>query len=280
VNFEGGSFDATRYTTTFGVGASSVGSWTPNRLFFFTETGVYYKRYLSIYDSLVADRPKIQVANGTNNSTAILTNTAGISRSFLTVRIQPVQRFELDFNHNYFRDFPTFDLNLVSTGLVDKLLFQGLSVGSRIDLMKQLTFYNSFGRSSQTGDAHSSWNQMYGLTLGRIWRTGIRADARYTKFNSPFASGSYEALFLSRSFRDNLRWEVRTGKQNLISAFTRQTSYRGLGTTLDWTPGSRVFMDLNFDLQRGVTQNYSQWFVSFGYRFDSHGVSKAEALRK
>jgi len=114
---------------------------------------------------------------------------------------------------------------------------------------------------------------MYGLTLGKIWRTGIRADVRYTKFNSPYASGTYEALFLWRNFRDNLRWEVRTGEQNLVSAFTRQDNYRGLGTTLDWTPGSRLFLSLNCDFQRGVIQNDSQWFVTFGYRFDNRGVN-------
>jgi len=31
---------------------------------------------------------------------------------------------------------------------------------------------------------------MYGVTLGNIWRTGIRADARFTRFNSSFGSGN------------------------------------------------------------------------------------------
>ena len=280
VNLEGGSFDATRYTFTVGAGASSIGSFRPDRPFVFTEAGVSYGRYLAVYEALLADRPKIQVANGTGVAVTNLTNTAGISRSFLTVHVQPASRLSVDLNYNYFRDFPTFDLSLVSTGLVDKLLFQGLSVGASLEVIKHLTLYSSLGRSSQSGDVRHSWNQMYGLTLGQIWRTGIRADARYTKFNSSFASGYYEALFLSRNFRDNLRCEVRAGQQNLISPYTRQTSYRGLGTTLDWTPGAHFFVGLNFDVQRGVLQNYSQWFMSFGYRFDSHSARKAEALSK
>jgi hypothetical protein len=280
VNFEGGSFDATRYTATFGVGASSIGSWRPDRPFIFVETGLFYKRYLSIYESLQADRPKIQVANGAGNTTTTFTNTAGTSRSFVTVNLQPVSRFSININHNYFRDYPTFDLNLISTGLIDKLLFQGLSVGSQLNISKNLTFYNSFGRSSQSGEAHNAWNQMYGLTLSQIWRTRIRADVRYSKFNSAYASGHYEALFLSRSVRDNLALQVMAGQQNLVSPYTRQTSYRSLGTMLDWTPRSHLFMSLNFNLQRGIIQSYSQWFVSFGYRFDSRGVGKTEALRK
>ncbi len=280
VNFEGGSFDATRYTLTVGVGASSIGGFRPDRPFVFTEAGLFYKRYLSVYEALLADRPKIQVANGPGGSVTDFTNTAGISRSFLTIRLQPVARLSIDINHNYLRDFPTFDLNLVSTGLVDKLLFQGLSVGLSVEVIKHLTLYSSLGRNLQSGDARSAWNQMYGLTLSSIWRTGIRADARYTKFDSAYASGHYAALFLSRNVRDNLSLQVNVGEQNLLSSYTRQTSYRGAGATVDWTPGPHLFVDLNYNLQRGVTQNYSQWFVSFGYRFDSRGVRTTEALGK
>lgn len=275
-NFEGGSFDATHYCVTFGAGASSINSWKPDRPFAFSETTLSYKRYLTIYESLIADRPTIQMASG--GATTSLTNTAGISRSFLTISLQPVSRFSIDANYNYFRDYPSFDLNLVSIGLVDKLLFQGLSIGTRFEITKRISFYDSFGRSSASGDPRKSWNQMYGVTLNPVRRTGIRADVRYSTFTSVYATGNYEALFLSRNFTDRLHWEANIGKQNLVSQFTHNTTFRDYGTMLDWTPGRRFFLDLNFNVQRGVTQSYNQWFITLGYRFDSHDRPRANVL--
>ncbi|HET7212580.1 MAG TPA: hypothetical protein VFL79_03275 [Terriglobia bacterium] len=261
INFEGGAFDDWRYTSTFGLGLSTLG-WTADKQFLFTENGVFYKQVFSIYESLEADRPHLPNQAGGNNFT-------GISRSFVTVRVKPARRFTLDLNHNYFREIPTFDLALVSTGLVDKLLFQGFSAGARVDLPYRLTVYNSLGRSSKTGDAKSSWNQMYGVTLGSIWRTGIRGDARYSKFDSSFGSGDYYSLSLSRDFGDAFRCEVTAGRQNLVSIFTRDSSYRTLGTQIDWFPKGSFYLDGGFTQQQGTTQNYSQWYFGFGYRFDS-----------
>lgn len=280
VNFEGGSFDATHYSVTFGAGASSINSWKPDRPFAFSETTLSYKRYLTVYESLIVDRPTVQLASSNASSTTTLTNTAGISRSFLTVSLQPASRFSINANYNYFRDYPSFDLNLVSTGLVDKLLFQGFSLGTRFDVTKRLTFYDSFGRSSASGDARKSWNQMYGLTLSPVWRTGIRADVRYSTFTSPYATGNYEALFLSRNFTDKLHWEANIGKQNLVSQFTHNTRYHDYGTSLDWLPGHRFFLDFNFNVERGITQSYNQWFVTFGYRFDSRDRDRTNALNR
>ena len=280
VNFEGGNFDATHYSVTFGAGASSINSWKPDRPFVFSETTVSYNRYLTVYESLIADRPTVRTASTTGGPVTNLTNTTGISRSFLTVNLQPVSRFSINANYNYFRDYPSFDLNLVSTGLVDKLLFKGLSIGTRFDITKRLSFYNSFGRSSASGDARKSWNQMYGLTLNPVWRTGIRADVRYSTFASSYATGNYEALFLSRNFTDRLHWEANIGKQNLVSPFTHNTSFHDYGTLLDWTPGRRFLLDFNFNVQRGITQSYNQWFVTFGYRFDSRRRSRKSALRR
>ena len=273
VNFEGGSFDSTRYTSTFGVGVSSLG-WRTEKQFFFMENGIFYKQYVSIYHSLQADNPRIQ------SPTGLMTNTAGLSRSFLTLRVQPVRRFSFDINHNYFRDFPTFDPRLVATGLVDKLLFQGLSVGTRVDLPRHITIYDSFGRSTRTGDARSSWNQMYGVIFGQIWRTGIRGDVRYSQFDSSFGQGHYSALSLSRTFRDTLRLEVTAGRQSFNSPLTRDTNYRNLGTTFEWYPGSSFFMDGGFSRQQGTIQDYSQWYVGFGYRFDSYRRSRTEVASR
>src|SRR5579884_922884 len=54
VNFEGGSYDAFRYTTTSGFGVSMI-HFNVDRPFVFFENGLFYKRFLSIYDSLQID---------------------------------------------------------------------------------------------------------------------------------------------------------------------------------------------------------------------------------
>lgn len=261
INFEGGGFDAWRYTSTFGVGLSTLG-WTADRQFLFTENGVFYKQFFSIYESMQADRPHVP-------NQAAGTNYTGISRSFVTIRVSPIKRVTIDLNHNYFREVPTFDLALISTGLVDKLLFQGFSGGLRVKLPYRLTVYNSLGRSSKTGDAKSSWNQMYGVTVGSIWRTGIRGDVEYSKFDSSFGSGNYYTVSLSREFKDVFRCEVTAGRQNLVSIFTNDSSYRTLGTQFDWYPKGSFYLNGGITQQQGTTQHYSQWYFGVGYRFDS-----------
>src|SRR5260370_26853707 len=121
VAFEAGSFDKLRFTSTEGVAVSGM-EWREDRQFLFNETGVFYKRFLSIYNSSQADKqhePSGGIAEG-------------LSRSFSTLRVQPVSFFSIDVNHNYFRDVPTFSAALVSTGLLDKFLFQGFSAGARV----------------------------------------------------------------------------------------------------------------------------------------------------
>jgi hypothetical protein len=260
VNFEGGSFDNIHYTSTSGVAISTLG-WKIDRPFVFFENGVSYKHFLSIYHSLQADAPR-----GTSQVAA---PGAGISRSYLTVRIQPTPRLAFDFNHNYFRDVPTFDPNLVATGLVDKLLFQGLSVGVRAEPVRHYFFYVNVGRSDRTGDARPSLNQLYGFTVDHIWRTGLRADVRYSKFDSSFGRGAYRALSLSRNLGENMRFEVQAGGQSLVSTFTNLTSSRFLMASVDTNLGSHYFLQGGFTAQRGLQQAYNQWFITMGYRFDN-----------
>lgn len=154
---------------------------------------------------------------------------------------------------------------------MDKLLFQGLSVGARVELPEHITVYNSLGRSSKTGDANGSWNQMYGFTVGRIWRTGMRGDVRYSKFDSSFERGDYYALSLSlsREFGEAFRIEGTAGRQSLVSTFTRDSSYRTFGAHFDWFPKGSLYFDGGFARQLGTTQDYSQWYIGLGYRFDS-----------
>jgi hypothetical protein len=261
VNFQGGDFDAFHYTSTAGLGVSTL-KWQIDRPFVFLENTFSYKRYLSIYHSLQADSPA--------GNPAVPAPGPGLSRSFLTFRIQPHPRLELDFNHNYFRDVPTFDPQLIGTGLLDKYLFQGFSAGARVEVVKQIFVYGSLGQSNRSGDAKTSLNQMYGITFNRLPWWGLRADAHYSRFNSSFGSGSYRAASLSRNFSDDMRLEIMAGDQTFSSLLTTNDRSRFVNTNLDFALGAHYFMQGGFTLNRGQL-SYDQWMFTFGYRFDSRG---------
>jgi len=155
--------------------------------------------------------------------------------------------------------------------LVDKLLFQGVSAGVRVELPDHVSLYSNLGRSSRTGDVKQSWNALYGLTLGRIWRTGLRMDARYSKFDSAFGQGWYESLSLSRNFTERMRWELQGGRQSFSSPLTTDNGSTFVNSLLDVNVGSNYFMEGGITFQRGQSQDYQQWFTTFGYRFDNRG---------
>ncbi len=259
VNFQGGDFDAFHYTSTSGLGVSTL-KWKIDRPFVFFENTLSYKRYLSIYHSLQADSPA--------GNPAVPAPGPGISRSFLTLRIQPHSRLELDFNHNYFRDVPTFDPQLIGTGLLDKYLFQGFSVGARVEVVKQIFVYSTLGQSNRSGDAKSSLNQMYGVTFNHLPWLGLRADAHYSRFSSSFGSGSYRAVSLSRNFSDDIRLEVLGGDQTFSSLLTSNNRSRFITSNLDFAVGAHYFMQGGFTVNRGEL-SYDQWMFTLGYRFDS-----------
>ncbi len=260
VNFEGGSFDSVHYTSTSGVALSSLG-WVLDRPFIFFENGIFFKRYFSIYQSAQADDPR--------PAPGVPPAGAGLSRSYTTLRFQPHKRIAFDLNHNYFRDIPTFSQQLISTGLVDKYLFQGLSAGVRVETVRHITLYTDLGRSSRSGDQRNSWNQLYGVTWDRMWKTGLRADVRFSKFDSSFGSGTYRSLALSRNFGERLHWQVQAGRQTLVSTFTSQGASRFLNASVDGTFARHYFLQGDFTAQRGAVFDYDQWIMTFGYRFDN-----------
>jgi AMIN domain len=265
VNFEGGSYDDFHYTSTSGLGLSTL-NWQIDRPFLFFENTLSYKRYLSIYDSLQADSPR--------GNQAVAAPGPGLSRNFFTLRLQPHPRLELDFNHTYFRDIPTFDPTLIGTGLLDKYLFQGFSVGARVEVVKQIFLYTDIGRSNRTGDAKNSWNQSYGITFGQLPWTGLRADLHYSKFDSSFGAGSYRALSLSRNITDVLRLEVLAGDQSYTSSFSGNNHARFVTGNVETSFGPRYFLQGGFTTSRGNTMNYNQWMFTLGYRFDSRSKRK------
>ncbi|HET7205699.1 MAG TPA: AMIN domain-containing protein [Terriglobales bacterium] len=265
INFESGSFDSFRYTSTSGVGISTL-KWRVDRPFIFFENTVTYKRYFSIYHSLEADSPR--------GNAAVAAPGPGIGRSFLTVRVQPHERLELDFNHTYFRDIPTFDPALIGTGLLDKYLFQGFSAGARVEVIKHVWAYTDLGLSNRSGDTNHSLNQMYGLTFDRVPWLGLRVDGHYSKFNSSFGAGSYEAFSVSRNLGESLRLEVLVGQQNFVSSIAARDRARFVTSNLELPVGQHYFFQGGFTTSRGSVLNYNQWLVMLGYRFDSKHRTK------
>jgi AMIN domain-containing protein len=259
VNFEGGDYDAVHYSSTSGAGLSTL-KWKIDRPFIFFENGVSYKRYLSIYHSLQADSP-------TGNQ-VVQAPGPGVNRSFFTLRFVPHERVELDLNHTYFRDIPTFDPQLVGTGLLDKYLFQGYSGGVRVHVVNNLWVYSTLGRSNRTSDAKASLNQLYGVTLGHLPWTSIRADVHYSRFNSSFGSGSYESVSLSRNLGENLRWEVLAGRQSFASPAASDAAHF-INALIEANLGRNYFIQSGYTFSRGGLQSYDQWLFTFGYRFDT-----------
>jgi hypothetical protein len=258
LNYTAGSFETVRVSSTAGLALSYI-QWKPERQFAFFENGLFFRRYLSIYHNLETDRIR-----GQQNPAE---NGMRLSRSFLTVRLQPLRYLSFDVSHNYFRTLPTFDPRLVATGLVDKLLFQGVSAGFRLELPWRTSAYASFGRSSQSTDSRSSLNQMYGLAKSNIFRTGIRVDARYSKFASSFGRGTYRSLSVSRSFGEKIRFDLQAGEQNYASALTNQNRARFINSSVDWFLAAHYALGAGYTLYRSPTQNYNQMYVNLGYRF-------------
>jgi hypothetical protein len=259
VNFEGGDFNAFHYSSTSGAGVSMV-NWAIDRPFVFFEDSISYKRTFAVYESAQLDSPK-------GNSVAASPGP-GLGRNFFTFRVNPHPRVELDLNYNYFRDIPTFDPTLAGTGLLDKYLFQGFSAGGRVEVWNQIWLSTNLGRSSGTGDAKSSLNQMYGITFGRLPFIKLRADAHYAKFDSSFGSGSYKSFSLSRQMSDRLRLEVLLGQQNFASSLTTNTRGRFVTGTVETTLGPHYYLQGNFTTNRG-DMSYDQVMFSIGYRFDT-----------
>jgi len=263
VNYEGGSFESLRHTNTFGLALNRI-DWRPDRQFVFLENGVFYKQYLSIYHNLEVDQFR---PTSDESGQSVRDRSIEPSRSFLTVRFQPASIVSFDVNHNYFKDVPTFDSRLVGTGLLDRFLFQGTSGGVRVDLPFGVTPYASIGQSHRSGDDENSWNHMFGVTMAELWRTGVRVDARFSRFNSSFADGSYKSISFSRDLRETLRLDLQAGRQDFASSLTGDSRAHWLNFTVDWFLGRHYFLGSGMTIYRGGAQDYDQWLLNLGYRF-------------
>ena len=263
VNFEHGDFDHTRFFTTAGIAITSI-QWKVARQFAFFENTFSWKRYITFYNSLQADAARTSpLLNGGSNPT-------GVSQSYSSLHFQPIKWVGFGVNHNYFRTLPTYDPRLLGTGLLDQFLFQGLSGDVRVDLPKHIGLYASLGKSKTSTDTRNSWNQAYGLMLGRIWKTGVLADLHYSKFNSTFGSGKYESISLSKNLNDSFRLQVMGGHQLFNTTLSSNNQSNFVNGVIDWNVGPRYFLEGNFGWYKGTALSYQQWSTVFGYRFGGY----------
>ncbi len=260
VNFERGGFESFRFTSTAGIALSWI-HWNPDRKFGFFENGIFYRHYLSIYSNVEADL--VPESNGSGKQEATL------SRNYFTIRFQPHKVIGFDINESYFRNIPTFDPQLIGTGLVDRFLFQGLSGGIRLTLPYRLGLYANTGRSSRTGDQKPSWNYLAGASISNILNSGIRTEYRYSQFDSSFGRGTYQSITAARELGDRYRFSIQAGQQSVETTFVSQNRARFINANMDWYFGARYFMGLGVAVYRGQSQHYNQFFINLGYRFDN-----------
>jgi hypothetical protein len=265
LNLHGGSYDQFHYSSSAGAGVNML-NWQINRPFVFTENEFSYKRYFSLFHSMQVDKP-------TANPGMTAVNT-GLGQSLLSLRVQVHPRVSLDLSDTYFRDVPTYDPTLVGTGLLDKYLYQGLNGGARVQFPMHLTGYFSLGKSSDSYDKKDSLNEMFGASMGRIWKTGLTIDARYSKFDSSFASGTYKSLMLTRDLGERFRINVQGGRYSYNSSLASANNSDFVNVMFDTNLGSKMFVESAFTTQRGGSLNYNQWITTLGYRFDNRAAKK------
>ncbi len=270
VNFQGGDYEKFHYSSTSGVALSTIG-WKTDRPFAFIENEASYKGTVSVYHSLIADSLHGVSTNG-------LCLGPGISHSYFTAHYQPNRLVSFDLYHNYFRDVPTATTTIVGTGVVDKLLFQGISGGVHLKPTRNIAFYSTLGASEKSGDSHRSLNQMYGASWSEIAHSGLRADFHYSKFDSNFGSGNYQVFSLSRQVTNRAFWNVQVGKQDLLSQYTTNHNSIYVADSLDINLGRSSYLQSGYTYVNGATLNYRQLYVSWGFRLDK-GKSSPEYIQ-
>jgi hypothetical protein len=258
-NVEVGSFESLRVNETVGLAMSRL-DWKAEREYAFIENNVSWKQMFSIYHSLQAD--KLTAGRLGNTEDGVV-----LSRSFLTARYQPTHWLAFDVNHNYFRTIPSFDLVLVGTGLLDKILFTGLSGGMRLELPNRISLYGNVGQAKRNDDSRGSLNQMYGISMRDVLGSGLRGDIRRSVFNGTYGSGWYQAVSVGREIREHLRFDVMVGQQEFRSALTDNIRGFFINSNVDWFVSRHYVIGGGINLLRGKTQNYDQTFFSLGYVF-------------
>jgi hypothetical protein len=255
--FESGRFENVRRTSTVGFAVSRL-SWRPDRQFLFSENNLTFRRDVRIQHDLEVDFQ--------SSGRFASQKKVSLTRSFISVRLQPAARLSFDLNHNYFRVLPTFDPRLISTGLVDNALFQGISGSMRLELPYRLVPYVTLGTSRRNDDTRGSWNRTFGV-LERVPRFNIRVDARYSNFVSTVGEGQYRAISMQKEIGESLRLELQAGNQRFASSLINATNSNFVMANTDWFTGRHFVWTFAGSRYRGGLQNYDQCLVQLGYRF-------------
>jgi hypothetical protein len=267
-NIHGGSFENLHYSSSVGGGVN-LQSWSVQRPFVFTENDFSFRKYVSLYQAMQIDHP---TANPGTQPVGL-----GIGESLLSARFQVHPRVMLDLTDTYFRDVPTYDPVLIGTGLLDKYLYQGINGGARIQFPMHITGYFSLGSSNDSSDKKNSMNQLFGATMTNIWKTGLGVDARYSKFDSSFASGTYRTVSVMRDLGERFRLDLQAGRYEYNSSLAATSdSYFG-NAIIDMNLGARLFFQGMFTAQRGGTFDYNQLTTVIGYRFDNRAAMRNRA---
>lgn len=264
-NVHGGNFENFRYSSTFGGGIELL-KWSVQRPFMFTQNDFSFKRYFSLYHSMQIDSPT------PNPGTPAV--GAGLGQSILSLRAQVHPRVTLDLTDTYFRDVPTYDPILVGTGLLDKYLYQGLNGGARVQFPLHIIGYGSVGESNNSSDKKNSLNELLGAGITRIWKTGIGIDARYSKFDSSFASGTYRTVSVTRELGERFRLDLQGGRYDYASSLATTSNSYFINTLFDVDLGAKLFLQSAFTTQRGGAQDYNQFTTTLGYRFDNRAAMR------
>ena len=151
--------------------------------------------------------------------------------------------------------------------------------GARIQFPIHITGYFSLGQSSNSSDPKSSLNKMFGATMSNIWKTGLQADARYSKFDSSFASGTYTTVTVTRDLLDNLRMNLQVGRYAYDSSVAASSASKFANIFFDTNLGSRLFLESQFTAQRGGSLDYDQWTTTLGYRFNNRSRREVHATQ-
>jgi hypothetical protein len=257
VSHETGTTDGTHYLSTAGVAVTRI-HWKPERQFAFLENSFLFKHHISVYNNIEADY--LGKSSGSDQRFKL-------SRSFATLRLQPVRRISFDLSHNYFRVLPTFNSTLIASGLVDNLLFQGLNGGTNLEVAFHIVLHAAAGRSKTTADPKQSWNFLYGATLPQTSWLHVRLDARHSRFASAAGSGDYNALSVLRESSDRWRIEIQGGNQRFQSITTGNAQSRFAILNADLFVGRHAVIGIGGSIFRGGLQSYDQVLARLGYRF-------------
>jgi len=113
--------------------------------------------------------------------------------------------------------------------------------------------------------------------MANIWKTGLQADVRFSKFDSSFAAGTYRTVTLSRDLGERFTLNLQGGSYIYNSQLAANSNSKFINLLCDTNIGAKFFLESAFTGERGGNLNYNQWTTTFGYRFDNRSKLRRAA---